>query len=250
MGPFAHTGLLSPGGDPEEDLTPQADLGAGLLGVGQNIGQGLLSAATLPGDVFAGRVDPNSDEGLQRAFDLAGFVGGAGSIVPRPANSLGVFGRKPTGKVDSFSVSNDSGVLSRRFDTGGEAGNALAMVKRNDNNTVSFDLEFTVDNTSAITGKRQPFANKIPEMSDRAGMKIINEVFSHFNDLITRVRPSEVTFVAARDDLTKLYSAVADRIAKSTGGDVVNRGGGSFKIRNIENPRIFRAGEGTAEGLL
>lgn len=31
-------------------------------------------AATLPGDVYAGRVDPMSDEGIGRAFDLAGLV--------------------------------------------------------------------------------------------------------------------------------------------------------------------------------
>lgn len=48
----------------------------GLLGSAQ-------SAATLPGDVYAGRVDPRSDEGIQRATDLAGLamtggVAGAG----------------------------------------------------------------------------------------------------------------------------------------------------------------------------
>lgn len=34
----------------------------------------LGQAASLPGDVFAGRVDPNSDEAIQRAADLAGLV--------------------------------------------------------------------------------------------------------------------------------------------------------------------------------
>lgn len=41
----------------------------------------MIDAATLPGDVMAGRVDPNSDEALARANDLAGVVTlGAGAV--------------------------------------------------------------------------------------------------------------------------------------------------------------------------
>lgn len=40
------------------------------------MGQAALSAFTLPGDVYAGRVNPNSDEAIRRSADLAGFVTG------------------------------------------------------------------------------------------------------------------------------------------------------------------------------
>lgn len=43
--------------------------------------QAAWGAATLPGDVYAGKVDPNSDEGIARANDLAGLVTlGAGAV--------------------------------------------------------------------------------------------------------------------------------------------------------------------------
>ncbi len=43
-----------------------------------NIGKGVYSAATLPGDVLAGRVDPASDEGIARTVGLAGMMVGGG----------------------------------------------------------------------------------------------------------------------------------------------------------------------------
>ena len=53
---------------------PHFDSNAGLLGA-------IKSAFTLPGDVYAGRVDPNSDEGIARAMGLAGLAG--------PTNTFG-----------------------------------------------------------------------------------------------------------------------------------------------------------------
>jgi hypothetical protein len=46
-------------------------------------------AATLPGDVYAGRVDPNSEEALSRTLDLAGMV------------TLGGYGQVPKGAIGS-----------------------------------------------------------------------------------------------------------------------------------------------------
>lgn len=46
--------------------------------------QGAWSGVTLPGDVYAGRVDPLSDEGIRRAADLAGTVTlGSGAMPAR-----------------------------------------------------------------------------------------------------------------------------------------------------------------------
>ena len=47
----------------------------------ENVYNSVKSAVTLPGDVYTGKVDPMSDEGIQRAVGLAGFVS--------PANTIG-----------------------------------------------------------------------------------------------------------------------------------------------------------------
>jgi hypothetical protein len=58
-----------------------------------------VGAAALPGDVYAGRVDPMSQQGIERAADLAGFVTGGSFAASRPAGSLGMGGmpEKPPG---------------------------------------------------------------------------------------------------------------------------------------------------------
>lgn len=42
-----------------------------LIGMAQGLWNTVKSGATLPGDVYAGKVDPISDEGIQRSLDLA-----------------------------------------------------------------------------------------------------------------------------------------------------------------------------------
>ena len=46
------------------------------------------SAATLPGDVYAGRVDPTSPEGIARAADLVGMVTLGAGAMPAEANAV------------------------------------------------------------------------------------------------------------------------------------------------------------------
>ena len=60
-------------------------------------------AAKLPGDVYAGRVDPLSDEGIGRAADLGGLVmGGTYAGAPRGAMGSGpVFRAETTGPLSS-----------------------------------------------------------------------------------------------------------------------------------------------------
>lgn len=47
------------------------DASAGVLGMVTEAAKSLYSAATLPGDVYAGKVEPTSPEAVRRAFDLA-----------------------------------------------------------------------------------------------------------------------------------------------------------------------------------
>lgn len=51
------------------------------------IAKSAWGAFTLPGDVYAGKVDPLSDEGVQRSADLAGFVTLGAGAIPAEANS-------------------------------------------------------------------------------------------------------------------------------------------------------------------
>lgn len=54
-------------------------------------GQPIVNAVTLPGDVYAGTVDPKSDEGIGRAFDLAGMMTlGAGAMPSEGTVNMGI----------------------------------------------------------------------------------------------------------------------------------------------------------------
>lgn len=50
--------------------------------------RGALSGATLPGDVYAGRVDPNSTEAIRRSADLAGAATLGAGAVPAEAGAV------------------------------------------------------------------------------------------------------------------------------------------------------------------
>lgn len=62
----------------------------------------VVGAAALPGDVYAGRVDPMSQQGIERAADLAGFTTLGSFAAPRPAGSIGMGGmpEKPSSIED------------------------------------------------------------------------------------------------------------------------------------------------------
>ena len=54
---------------------------------------GILDALRLPGDAWKGRVDPMSDEGIRRSFDLAGTLT-LGGMPMAEAGAAGIFGGK------------------------------------------------------------------------------------------------------------------------------------------------------------
>jgi hypothetical protein len=70
-----------------------AGMAGGIVGtaVGNPLLSGLVDAAMLPGDVYLGRVDPNSPEGFARAQNMAGVVVGGG-IPMAEAGALGIGG--------------------------------------------------------------------------------------------------------------------------------------------------------------
>ena len=86
--------------DPRRDgmIQPTAagrQLSGALGNAAGGMAQGLLDAAKLPGDVYAGRVDPMSDEGIQRANDLAGFAMTGGIAAPAKAAGEAALGSGP-----------------------------------------------------------------------------------------------------------------------------------------------------------
>ena len=58
------------------------------------LAQSAYGAVTLPGDVYAGRVAPDSDEAIGRAADMAGLLAG-GAPITAERGALGAFGGKP-----------------------------------------------------------------------------------------------------------------------------------------------------------
>jgi hypothetical protein len=92
-------GLLGPA-DPDQGLLSKkksmSDVFWNETNIGKMIG-GAIDAFKLPGDVYAGKVDPRSDEGIGRAFDMAGTVGTGGMAVSRSA-----MGAVPEGAVGMF----------------------------------------------------------------------------------------------------------------------------------------------------
>lgn len=80
-----------------------------------NIGKGLWSAATLPGDVYTGKVDPFSEEGLDRTFGLASTLvqGGMGAAEPEAA---GIFGGRLAQTADVGALKQAKKMQKQGFD--------------------------------------------------------------------------------------------------------------------------------------
>lgn len=76
------------------DGKPRFDSNAGLFGMVKDIAKSAVGGATLPGDVYAGKVDPMSDEAIKRSFDLAQFASPLSvanksrMVVPQPQSPI------------------------------------------------------------------------------------------------------------------------------------------------------------------
>ena len=74
----------------------------------------IFAAFTLPGDVYAGRVDPMSDEAIGRSFDLAGAVTlGAGAVPMKAGESVLRMGFKAPGTRADLAEALRAGRLTR-----------------------------------------------------------------------------------------------------------------------------------------
>lgn len=84
-GPQEYTGAVLPF---------RRDIGGNLHWAVPGIVQSAIGGLTAPGDAYAGRLDPMSNEGIARATDLAGLLtlGGGATAPVRDPNALGIFG--------------------------------------------------------------------------------------------------------------------------------------------------------------
>ena len=88
-------GLAAVAGDPSRSMAVRlpAAIGSSLADQGVGLAQSAWGAATLPGDVARGLVDPNSPEAVRRSTDLAGMLTlptlDAGAVAD--PNALGIF---------------------------------------------------------------------------------------------------------------------------------------------------------------
>jgi hypothetical protein len=74
-------------------------------------------AVTLPGEVYAGRVDPMSDEAVQRSFDLAGLMTLGAGTVPAGKNEMRM-GIKPPGGPGGDDAARMARAKSMGYDEG------------------------------------------------------------------------------------------------------------------------------------
>lgn len=205
-----------------------------------------LEAMKLPGKVFSGEVDPTSDEAIRRSADLAGMVGLAGTGIPRPANSLGVFGKPPTGQLkhgkshganDPFepfgfrTARNESGfirpagVLEREFSVGDNTGTSIVRLLRDKDDPTKLNavVDFLVDGIDADLGPQGAFDPK-------QGIKIINQVASDVKSILEAAGVKRVLFASARPELDPLYLMLRKHIARVTDGQEVPTPGNSFLV--------------------
>lgn len=79
----------------------------------------MVSAATLPGDVYAGRVDPRSDEAIERSADLAGLAmtGGLGGVAKEGGMVLGSGPIRRGGKLFDFGNPGGGSRIAKVGDT-------------------------------------------------------------------------------------------------------------------------------------
>ena len=111
-------GLAGVAGDPSRSMAVRipAAIGSSLADQGVGLAKSAWGAATLPGDVAKGLVDPNSPEAIRRSTDLAGLltlpsVGGEAS--PDVLNVMGYHG-SPNKDLTTISASPSV----RQFDNG------------------------------------------------------------------------------------------------------------------------------------
>ena len=97
-GPQEYTGAILP---------YRRDIGGNLHWAVPGMMESAWEAAKLPGDVYAGRVDPLSDEGIGRATDLAGLITLGSGAIPGEGNALRMGANpappaKPPGGIRAF----------------------------------------------------------------------------------------------------------------------------------------------------
>lgn len=94
---------------PEDQTQSQPSLlsalGQAIWQVGKERANQLLELAKLPGDVYAGKVDPLSDEGIGKAFGLAGSLA-TGGMPLAPEGAAGIFGGRLAKVQPPKSVAN------------------------------------------------------------------------------------------------------------------------------------------------
>lgn len=127
-----------------------------ITGLASGLAQSAYSAVTLPGDVYAGKVDPTSEEGIQRSADLAGFmVGGSMPIA------------KAVGGVDG-TLGSFAGVKSRTADR-----SLLKLAQ--DAEDLGFDPEQVRKSTGWMRGAEDRWKYEIDDSNSKFDFKSLED---------------------------------------------------------------------------
>lgn len=146
-----------------------------------------ISGAQLPGDVYAGRVDPTSDEGIKRALDLSGLVGSGGfsraaMSAPGPGEvELGVFGGRSAKTADL-------GALEVAMQAA-EHGVDMNKIRRSTGWFISDDGKWRFeigDQSASFVGDPYDFTGK---MKDYLNHPDLYESYPDIGEMLVNVKP-------------------------------------------------------------
>lgn len=169
-----------------------------LIGMAKGLWNTAKSAATLPGDVYAGRVDPTSEEGIRRATDMAAVAQmGAVPTVARRAATPALKSAEIQAKAEaSYNTLRDQ---ARAIPLGESHSQALA------------------DHVRAVVNERGPRAKMAPqthiEINDIAKARDVGDLIDSRKALAKIVREGEGEDIAAAKMAINNLDAAIERVA-------------------------------------
>lgn len=216
--------------------------------------QSAMGAATLPGDVYAGRVNPNSDEAVGRAADLAGMLTLGASAVPAEANSLNMGIRAYHGSPHDFNQFDMSKIGTGE---GAQAyGHGLYMAE---NPAVAADYAKRLSTDSALVRDRNALALQLGKASsdgervslqsqiDGLTQKIAASQKGHRYEVSINAHPDE--FLNWDAPLSEQSQKVQDALKNAAASMDASTAEGSYLASVLRRPDKF-SGRDLASGTL
>jgi hypothetical protein len=150
-------------------------------------------AVTLPGDVYAGKVNPMSDEAVGRAFELAGLVTGGAGAMPAGRNEMRMGIKAYHASPHDFDQFKPSEFRGASFFSPTEKGARSGA-------TAGVD-EMIMDTATKLPERRMRMYEVDIEPSKIKGLAFTPDEISKFNSLPVRASEAEIGRMRAKGTL-------------------------------------------------